>query len=72
MKRSRQLRWPRNEHRRPLDTTAEAGPEGCPSGVLYAALMTVGIRLDQYEAIIGVLAKRGRIRRANHLLYWVG
>ena len=43
------------------ETAREAGPMGAPSGVIYAALMGVGITLDQYQAILGVMQRAGRI-----------
>lgn len=40
---------------------AEATEFGAPSGVVYAALMSVGIRLAQYQSLLAILEKQGRI-----------
>jgi len=49
----------------------ESGPEGIPSGHLYAALMG-HISLDDYNTIIGMLKKAGRVKESFHLLTYVG
>ena len=49
----------------------ESGPEGIPSGHLYAALMG-HISLDDYNTIIGMLKKAGRVKESFHLLTHVG
>jgi hypothetical protein len=54
-----------------LETIREAGPEGCPSGPLYAASMTKGMTLEQYNAIIDALLTLQVITRSNHVLYAV-
>ena len=47
------------------ETVALAGPLGAPGGPLYAALMSAGCTLNQFEQIMsglvnaGVLTKRG-------------
>lgn len=52
------------------DTVREMGPEGCPSGHLYAAVMSK-LTLSQYEQIIGALVGAGRLRKSGHVLYAV-
>jgi hypothetical protein len=53
------------------ETVIEAGPDGAPSGPVYAALMTVGVTLPVYESIVDALIGLGKIRRSNHVLYAV-
>lgn len=49
-----------------VETVREAGPTGAPGGHIYAALMHVGVTLDQYERIMDtlvqakILVKRGQ------------
>ena len=50
------------------ETAREAGPFGAPSGVVYAALMSAGITLDTYEAILDGLAKAGRVSLHGDLI----
>jgi hypothetical protein len=50
-----------------LETVQEC-PEGAPSGVIYAALMSIGITPQQYESLVDVLVKSGRITRSGHIL----
>jgi hypothetical protein len=42
-----------------------------PSGVLYSALMG-HMSLDQYEQTIRLLVSRNLIKKAGHLLTWIG
>jgi len=49
----------------------ESGPEGIPSGHLYNTLMG-HINLDQYNQIIGLLKKIGRVKESFNLLTYVG
>lgn len=44
-----------------------AGPQGLPSGELYAHVMG-RLSLQNYEWCIDLLVKAGRITRKNHLL----
>ena len=41
----------------------EAGELGAPGGVLYAALMSQGCTLNQFESIMGALVRLGRITK---------
>lgn len=45
-----------------------AGPQGVPSGHLYAACMGGGMTLDAYEGCIRLLERAGLIRNERHLL----
>jgi hypothetical protein len=46
-----------------------AGPIGIPSGHVYASLMHFGCNLSQYESLIGILVKAGKIRKQGDLLF---
>ena len=50
-----------------LETIREAGPNGIPSGHLYAALMG-HLSLDSYNAIIGLLKKAGKVKESYYVL----
>jgi len=51
------------------ETVAEAGPNGAPSGHLYAALMTAGCTLSQYQSLIGALVKTGHLVQRGDVLF---
>lgn len=52
------------------DTIKEAGPEGAPSGIIYAALMEkTNISLEYYNAIINAMIASGKIYQKNYVLY---
>ena len=48
-----------------------AGPLGCPAGTLYAALMTQGATLEQFENLMSGLVGIGKLRKSGNL-YFVG
>lgn len=48
-----------------------AGPDGIPSGHLYAATMSK-CSLDEYQAAIRTLTRLKLVREWNHLLVWIG
>ena len=50
------------------ETACEAGSLGAPSGIVYAALMGVGVSLDTYQAILDGLAKAGRVSLHGDLI----
>ena len=50
------------------ETVAEC-PQGAPSGVIYAALMGLGISLEHYEQIMGAMVDAGKVVRRG-LLYF--
>lgn len=50
------------------ETAREAGPMGAPSGVVYAALMGVGITLDTYQSMLGIMEQQGRITVSSDLI----
>ena len=45
----------------------KAGPQGIPSGHLYAMLMGY-MDLDTYQTMIGVMVKAGGVTLNNHVL----
>ena len=54
------------------ETIKEAGELGAPGGVLYAALMSQGCTLNQFESIIGALVRLGRITKDGDCYHFVG
>ena len=50
------------------ETIREAG--SIPSGTLYAALMTQGCTLQQYEYLTDTIKRAGVVREENHVLIW--
>jgi hypothetical protein len=54
------------------ETVIEAGEQGAPSGVVYAALNSYGISLDLYNAILSTLKDAKLIKESHHLLTWIG
>ena len=55
-----------------ITSVAAAGPMGCPSGTIYAALMTQGCTLEQYEAIMAGLVQAGMLTKKSHLYFVAG
>ncbi len=51
-----------------VETVNEAGPQGIPSGHMYAALATTGMNLDNYQALIHTLAHNGQIQVFGNVL----
>lgn len=52
-----------------IEAVKAAGPSGAPAGPLYAALMACGMTLDQFETIMNVLVRVGKLRKSG-LLYF--
>jgi hypothetical protein len=50
-------------------TVKESGPIGAPGGVLYAALMTHGCTLHQFEQIMGALVRAGKLTKRGHCYF---
>jgi hypothetical protein len=48
-----------------VETVREAGPLGAPGGVMYAALMTQGCTLEQFEKLMGTLLRIGVVRKSG-------
>jgi hypothetical protein len=53
-----------------LEAVEASGSNGAPGGHLYAASMGL-LSLDQFERIMGMLVKSGRIRKVGHVYYKV-
>jgi len=51
------------------EAVKDAGPNGIPSGHLYAAMMG-RMNIDTYNYTIGLLKEAGAITEQNHLLRW--
>ena len=51
-----------------IATIADAGPEGVPEGVLYAALMPQGCTLAQFQKLVAILIASERVTRSGHVL----
>lgn len=52
-----------------VESVRTAGDAGVPGGTLYAALMTHGATLEQFEAIMGALVAAGKLRKAGQLYF---
>jgi len=50
----------------------QSEPQGVPSGVMYAAVMSAGITLTVHEAIVQGLIRAGLVKSSGHLLTWIG
>lgn len=55
-----------------VGTVSDMGEAGAPSGHIYAALMSQGVSLDQYNKIIDMLIAKKLVRLSNHVLYYTG
>lgn len=54
-----------------VDAVKEAGPQGAPAGPMYAAFMSVGMSLEQFERMMAALVKSGRLRKSGDLYFYV-
>ncbi len=54
------------------EATATSAVGGLPSGELYATLMTCGMTLETYQAVIAKCCESGLIRQSNNLLIFTG
>lgn len=52
-----------------VESVQEAGPQGVPGGILYAAMMSHGVTLTQFETIMGALVRAERLTRRGHLYF---
>ncbi len=52
-----------------VDAVEQAGPYGAPGGHLYAAMMSAGITLSQFESIMGTLVSAGKLRKQGHCYF---
>lgn len=51
------------------ETIVECGDAGAPDGVIYAALMTQGCSLEQWERIRDLLVGSGLVEKRGNLLF---
>ncbi len=51
-----------------LESVQEAGPQGAPSGPMYAAVQGY-LSLDQYTKVMGALEQTGKVTRRGHVYY---
>lgn len=51
-----------------LQAIREAGEDGIPSGVLYAAMMSVFRSIETYESMLALLIRSNCITRVSHIL----
>ena len=54
-----------------IDAVAEAGPQGAPGGVMYAAVMG-SMSLSQFETLMATMVEVGLLRRRGELYFAVG
>lgn len=52
-----------------VETVAAAGPDGAPSGTLYAAFTAAGCTHSQFEQIMEAMVKVGALRRSGQLYF---
>jgi hypothetical protein len=52
-----------------VEAVKAAGPNGAPGGTLYAALMSQGCTLSQFESLMGALVRLGKVRREGELYF---
>lgn len=50
-----------------VSTVKAGGPAGVPGGAIYAALMTQGCTLEQFETLMGYLVRSDKVRKSGHL-----
>lgn len=55
-----------------LDVVKAAGPQGAPAGPMYAACMSRGMTLSQFERLMGLLESAGKVRKSNQLYFATG
>lgn len=53
------------------DGVKESGEQGIPSGHIYAALCGT-VPIDLYNNMIDAMIKTGKVKKNNHVLYWIG
>lgn len=52
-----------------LDVVRAAGPQGAPAGPMYAACMSLGMTLSQFERLMDLLVAAGKVRKTNQLYF---
>lgn len=54
-----------------VEAVKDMGAMGAPSGPMYAALMSTGMTLDQYQTIMDGLVSSGKLKRRGHVYFAV-
>lgn len=54
-----------------VEAVKDMGAMGAPSGPMYAALMSTGMTLDQYQTIMDGLVSSGKLKQVGHVYYAV-
>ncbi len=52
-----------------VETVKEAGDQGTPGGVLYAAMMAHGASLEQFEQLMAALVAVKKLRKRGDLYF---
>jgi len=52
-----------------LEAVKEAGSNGAPGGVLYAALMAKGCSLNQFQSLMRGIVNGGKLRQEGDLYF---
>lgn len=52
-----------------VESVKVAGTQGAPSGILYLALMAHGCTLAQFESIMGVLVRVGKLTKRGETYF---
>lgn len=52
-----------------IDTVKEMGEQGAPAGIMYAALMGYGCSLNQFESIMSILVRAGKLTKHGDLYF---
>lgn len=52
-----------------LETVAETMPSGAPGGPMYAAFMTAGMSLDQFESLMGGMVEAGFLQKRDECYF---
>jgi hypothetical protein len=55
-----------------IESVREAGPMGAPGGSLYAAMMTHGFSLDNFNQIMSGLVSAGMLEKRGQLYFAKG
>lgn len=50
-----------------LETVADMGAEGAPSGVMYAAMQS-RVSLQEYQSVLGIALQGGLVEQTAHLV----
>lgn len=54
-----------------IDAVKEAGPQGAPAGPMYAAFMSAGMSLEQFQRMMDGIVRSGRLRKSGDLYFYV-